>query len=285
MWAPIRRHLDSRRAMADHYVNEAARFVERARARLPNFPAVRILEIGCGQTCAWALVMSTLVDVVIAIDSEPGGPRRSLRHWRRSLAIHGGLATAKRMLRHATSDRGFYRRLALSAQERFGTRLSGRADVREMDASALALADHSIDTIYSEAVFEHIADVAGAAREMARVLRPGGFAELVIHLYPSLSGGHHPDWQAPDTAPSRRVPPWDHLLDRRFPVADFCNGWRESDYLAAFTPLFVVAANDALFEGEGRLDEDILRRLPGYSRQDLLKRAIRLILTPRPAGV
>ncbi|HZS40469.1 MAG TPA: class I SAM-dependent methyltransferase [Polyangia bacterium] len=45
-----------------------------------------------------------------------------------------------------------------------------------MDARALAFADASFDLVASTALFEHIDRVDDAAREMARVLRPGGLA-------------------------------------------------------------------------------------------------------------
>jgi len=45
-----------------------------------------------------------------------------------------------------------------------------------MDARSLAFADASFDLVASTALFEHIDRVDDAAREMARVLRPGGLA-------------------------------------------------------------------------------------------------------------
>jgi ubiquinone/menaquinone biosynthesis C-methylase UbiE len=47
-------------------------------------------------------------------------------------------------------------------------------DFRQADAQALPFADSSFDAIRSERVWMHIADPARAAREVARVLGPGG---------------------------------------------------------------------------------------------------------------
>lgn len=51
-------------------------------------------------------------------------------------------------------------------------------DVRfaRVDARQLAFADESFDVVASTALFEHVDRVEDAAREMARVLRPGGLA-------------------------------------------------------------------------------------------------------------
>jgi ubiquinone/menaquinone biosynthesis C-methylase UbiE len=50
-------------------------------------------------------------------------------------------------------------------------------DVRfeEANVTQLPLADASFDAVFSHALFEHLPNPAGAAREIARVLKPGGF--------------------------------------------------------------------------------------------------------------
>jgi SAM-dependent methyltransferase len=66
-----------------------------------------------------------------------------------------------------------------------------RLDVRKMDARALEFADASFDVVFSLSSIEHFGapwDVAQAAREVGRVLRPGGYAFVVTECFV----GRHP---------------------------------------------------------------------------------------------
>ena len=49
-----------------------------------------------------------------------------------------------------------------------------RVDVLEGVGEGIPLADHSVDVVYSRQVLHHVADLPALAREVRRVLRPGG---------------------------------------------------------------------------------------------------------------
>jgi SAM-dependent methyltransferase len=59
------------------------------------------------------------------------------------------------------------------------------------DGTNLPLVDASLDTVTANAVIEHVSDPAGLVAEMHRVLKPGGYAQLMIpfvfpfHAYPA----------------------------------------------------------------------------------------------------
>ena len=109
--------------------------------------ASRVLEIGCGTG-----------NYITAIAEETG-------------AICTGVDPSREMLRLAASDAGLPRNRK-SAAARSVTYLPGRAE-------DLPLPDRQFDLVYSVDVIHHIEDRDAAAREMLRVLKPGGLAMVV----------------------------------------------------------------------------------------------------------
>jgi len=57
--------------------------------------------------------------------------------------------------------------------------------IRHEDAMNLSFPDKSFDVVVSNEVFEHIPEIAPAAKEMFRVLRPGGTAVFTIPIDPN----------------------------------------------------------------------------------------------------
>ncbi|RBP36364.1 methyltransferase family protein [Roseimicrobium gellanilyticum] len=89
--------------------------------------------------------------------------------------------------------------------------LGWRPEVQTMQASLLEipLADASVDMVMSTQVIEHIADHEGVARELVRILKPGGHALITVP---------HP----PEPFPND-----DHVR----------KGYTDADLLALFEPL------------------------------------------------
>ena len=96
------------------------------------------------------------------------------------------------------------------------TRLAAlpQADVVEADATALGLESEAFDLAVSTQVYEYVADMAGALKELHRVLRPGGRALILDTDWDSVV------WHSNDHDRMTRVLAcWDaHLVDPHLPA-------------------------------------------------------------------
>ena len=234
-----------------------------------------VLDIGCGQRATSTLILHTLGARVVGIDYDHTSSRFSWRSLLRTARLNGGQRAAKTLVRHLLFDRRYYAEVE---------RLLGRpllrsgVDIRRMDACDLGFPDDSFDYVISHAVLEHIHDVPAAAVEMRRVLRPGGVAQLSIHLFPCLSGGHRLEWAYPNEQAGSTIPPWDHLRGRRFPTHVYLNELRESDYRTIFAQHFEIVNRTTMSEGEHLLTPELLRELVDYSFEDLTHSNLLLLL-------
>jgi ubiquinone/menaquinone biosynthesis C-methylase UbiE len=99
-----------------------------------------------------------------------------------------------------------------------GHRLAAERGLRNLhfaqaNGEALPFPDAAFDMVLSHAVIEHVADAPVYLRELARVLKPGGFVYLSTASYLSLAGAH---------LPRLRIPvPLHLLLGRRLAFAIF----------------------------------------------------------------
>jgi ubiquinone/menaquinone biosynthesis C-methylase UbiE len=88
------------------------------------------------------------------------------------------------------------------------------ANLRAMSATRLDFPDASFDKAYSFHTIEHVADLAGALAEMARVLRPGGRLMLVypaepvrgLFAVPAAVALFHNPWRAREMHLHRLTP-------------------------------------------------------------------------------
>jgi hypothetical protein len=108
--------------------------------------------------------------------------------------------------------------------------------------------------------------------EVRRVLSPTGRAYLYVHHFTSLSGGHHIAWKHPDTAPSRLVPPWDHLRARRYPlIPSWLNRVRAHEYRQKIeSELDIVHWRWLPKEGEALLTPEVRAELSEFQEEELL---------------
>lgn len=85
----------------------------------------------------------------------------------------------------------------LAQADRYGvaSRLPDELEFESSQTTAIPAADDAFDVVVSWSAFEHISDPVGVAREIRRILRPGG--TLFLQLWPfyhSSRGSHLWDW-------------------------------------------------------------------------------------------
>jgi SAM-dependent methyltransferase len=235
----------------------------------------RILEIGCGQRYVRTMLFHSGGAHVTGIDTDIIVPGFSPTGLMRILTANGTERFLKTLVRKIFFDRSYYR----VVEREYGKRLNKKnLDLRYMSACALDFPHNHFDFIFSNAVFEHIDDVPAACSEVARVLKKDGYGYIGIHLFPSVSGGHHLDWAFPDTEPSAVVPPWDHLRENMYPSHVYLNKLKKDEYLTIFKEYFTIVALTPSYEGKELLTPEIKKELPGYTEEDLLTKGIKLLV-------
>jgi SAM-dependent methyltransferase len=265
------------------FAREHAEFFRDMERRLGGLgvelPGRRVLDLGCGKSYWLSLLLHNRGARVTGVDTEPPLPGRGLGKYAAIGRRHGWERSARTLAWDLLFNRSYYRALA----KEWGNTLSHAGlDLRPLDGKTLDFPDDSFDLVVSHEVLEHIPDVAGALAEVARVLKPSGLTYLYVHNYASVSGGHHLAWKYPDTEPSFKVPPWDHLRENMFPdIPSWINRWRERDYRTAFSRHFEVLHWIPLgWEGEYLLTPEVRAELAPYSRRELLTKGFAVIATP-----
>ena len=250
---------------------------------LGNLNGKCVLEVGCGQRPWLTLLFCGIGCHVTGIDSANMLFHAALIPWMRRVYAEEGVNRLLRTLfrKLLGKDRRYYRELERVA----GFPLPrNEVNVRQMDVCNMDLEDATFDVVVSLAVLEHVLDAPSALSEIARVTKPGGLSCHVIHLWTSLSGGHHPQWADPAKAIPISVPPWDHLRKSTYPVSyASLNKLRKHEWLAMFKERFELLEVSGTTEGELLLTPEIARELCNYSREELLQRDL-IIVAKRCAG-
>jgi ubiquinone/menaquinone biosynthesis C-methylase UbiE len=238
-----------------------------------NIKGMKILEIGCGRTAVQTALFKADGANIIGVDMEVPTYKMNIKNFIVVLKTNGFERALKSLFRHILFDKRFFHNITA----KYGKRLPlEKLDICVMNATNLAFDDSIFDFIFSVWTFEHIDDVHKALVEVNRVLKPSGIAYIAIHLFPSLSGGHHMDWIYPDKLPSAKVPPWDHCLDNKYPVNTYLNKLCLRDYRKMFRECLDVIDEVLTHEGEKYLTPELERKLNerGYSREDLISRTV-----------
>lgn len=255
------------------------------RARLDAYPAgsgdaSRILEVGCGALYPYVALFHSEGRHVVGIDVLPFVRRDvSARKYLGVLSEHGPVAAVRRFVGDVRFHRSFYRPLGRAAG--IAVRQAGAPLVR-MDATRCGFAGGTFDFVYSSACFEHLPDVEATLAEIDRVLKPGGSAEIEVHLFASMTGGHEPELY------DRRPPPagypvWGHLLDPGWRPPLYLNRWRDEQFHEALAARFdLVNRMVTSRHGEQYLTPDIESRLASrYTRDELTTESALYVLRKR----
>lgn len=240
----------------------------------------KILDLGCGQTATQTVLFKADGADVIGIDMEVQTYKMNLKTFIQVIKTNGAERSIKSLLRHFLFDKRYFSELSLQ----YGKTMPwNKLDTRTMKGESLSFPDNCFDFVYSAWVFEHVADVPGVLSEINRVLKQSGIAWIGVHLFPSISGGHHLDWIYPDKSSSKTVQPWDHLLDNKFPVNTYLNKLRLDQYREIFHEQINVVDEKLSYEGDKFLTPEIEKILQskGYNREDLLTRTVVFICRKR----
>jgi len=259
---------------------EHAAFHRAFRAYAGSVAGKRVLDLGCGKTFWLSLLLASDGADVIGVDTEVTEPKRSLGKYWHLLRTNGLERAARTLAWDLLFAPRYYRRLAAE----YGAPLRfDRVELAQIDGSRLPVADASLDWIVSHEVLEHVRDLESVFAEIRRTLKPDGRAYLYVHHFTSLSGGHHIAWKHPDTAPSRKVPPWDHLRERRYAhIPSWLNGVRAHEYRALIeAELEILEWRWLPREGEALLTPGVRAELAAYGEDELLHKGFIVIARPR----
>lgn len=235
-----------------------------------------ILDIGCGRRYPYTLLLHSLGNTVVGIDTNYIGYDDFLvmRYWK-ELTQNGFESFGRVLLYDLLRQKSTYYR---TLEKLRGFPLDYRGLIfKRMNAEDMAFPAETFNLAVSILCFEHIANVPQAISEVHRVLMDGGFAYIKIHLFSSRSGAHHVGKQLD------RVPPWDHLRQNTHPVPVYLNKLRKGEWLRLFSKRFeilkVLSRVDR--KGENLLTSEILAELSDYSLDELLTSAITIVARKR----
>lgn len=249
--------------------------------------AWQIIELGTGFTYPNALLFPTIGAQIAAVDILDVYARDGMTALFRSRRRRGRspLRAILYALLTTLNARRYHARLAWVAGRPLPHR---QARLFTYDGQHLPFPDGSFNVAISNAVLEHVEDLGAFAREVARVLRPGGVVDMIWHNYYSFSGNHL-------SAELNRAHPWGHLTGEITRSVPSLNRVTPEGVRAAFAPYLTierivgtdeahrVEGEDAGYtrEAEALLTPDLAGRLAQYPRELLLTRGF-LLQARRP---
>lgn len=194
---------------ADERVHAMLAAVRQCEERLQEYFGIKLeglelLDIGPGQQLKYMRALS-VTNQVTGIDTDIVPQGFHLRDYVELFRHSPMLRTAKTVTRKLL---GWDTRFEKTLAQCVGVRSFPRLPLFRMDATRMTFPKESFDLVCSWSAFEHIDRPRTALEEVARVLRPGGIAYLLIDLYTSHRGSHDP---RTFTSEGMAPPYWPHL--------------------------------------------------------------------------
>jgi SAM-dependent methyltransferase len=147
----------------------------------PMQPAEYEIMFGVEETHWWYRALHRLTFEIL---------ERELPDWREKAILDAGCGTGAilQQLGHPSKNVG----VDLAPEAISFCQARGLSNVQQGDIGALPFADASFDAVICSSVLYHqwVNDVAGAIRELGRVLRPGGLLLVNVPAYEFLHSAH-----------------------------------------------------------------------------------------------
>jgi SAM-dependent methyltransferase len=253
---------------------------------LESIAGKELLDLGCGARFPFSLLAASEGANVSALDITYVKPHALPVFFWKTLRANGMKRAAKSVIRKVLFDNLYLKQLEASA----GIDLSPFIPkinfiLGNPTAAHYPLPSDKYDVITSNAVLEHVDDVKKYFAEVNRLLKKGGLSYGFIHNYYSISGGHNLECAFPDSNPSLKVAPWDHLRNNQFPTHIYLNKLKPADYKAAAAASLEVLLfegrdinhDEGGLEGEKFLTPEVQAELSEYPRELLLTRSYCII--------
>lgn len=236
----------------------------------------RVLIVGPGQTLREWWSFSSLGADVTGIDLDVVPIGLDIAAYVKLFRNNGPVRFAKTVGRKLLGiDRAFEKGLARG----LGVSKLKPGKLIAADATRLPFGDNEFDVVYSFSVFEHLEAPDQVMKELKRVLRPGGFASMSVHLYAAEGGCHDLRTFSGDRAD---IPFWAHLRPQHAHTINegcYMNKLRMADFKRQFTEQwgqrvrFATEPHHAAFDSELRAAIPAIRaqgELAEYTDEELL---------------
>lgn len=281
-------HQRSTKKIAIHdYENVYKKAIEHLKAfGFGSVEGKEILDLGCGARFPFSLLAASEGANVTALDISYVKPHALPVFFWKIARANGIKRAAKSVVRKVLFDKLFMKEMEKCAGrdlQKFIPRIN--FVLADPSAADYPLPSEKYDLVTSNAVLEHVEDVKKYFAEAARLLKKGGLCYAIIHNYYSISGGHNLECAYPDTNPSARVQPWDHLRKNQYPTHIYLNKLKPDAYKAAAAASLEVLLfegrdidhNAGGLEGEKFLTAEVQKELSQYPKDLLLTRSFCII--------